>query len=219
MTTYTRAHRERRGARAADPRRGVRPDRRRAGAKPRHDRRQHLRQRPDEPPAAADGRARRADDDRRARRRADGRGRRLLPRRVHDRGRPGRDADEDLDPAGPPRRLRLGHDRRATAPASCTPPSRSTAAPRIAIGCVDAVPHRATDVEARLERRSSASRPPGPRSPGSARTLDPPGDVHAPAAYRQHLAEVVAARAIVEAGRREARDDGDRDEQAASPSR
>ena len=62
--------RERRGPRAADPRRGLRADRRRAGAQPRHDRRQPLRERPDEPPAAADGRARRADDDRRPRRRA-----------------------------------------------------------------------------------------------------------------------------------------------------
>ena len=39
--------------------RGLRADRRRAGPEPRHDRRQHLRQRPDEPPAAPDGRARR----------------------------------------------------------------------------------------------------------------------------------------------------------------
>ena len=38
-------------------------------------------------------------------------------------------------------RVRVDHDRRATAPASRTPPRASTAArPRIALGCVDAVP-------------------------------------------------------------------------------
>ncbi len=47
--------------------RGLRADRRHPGAQPGHDRRQHLRQRPDQPPAAADGRARRRDDDRRRR--------------------------------------------------------------------------------------------------------------------------------------------------------
>ena len=33
-------------------------------------------------------------------------------------------------------------------------------------------------------------------------TLDPPGDVHAPADYRRRLAEVVVARAIVQANER-----------------
>jgi len=32
--------------------------------------------------------------------------------------------------------------------------------------------------------------------------LDPPSDVHAPADYRRHLAEVVAARAILQATER-----------------
>jgi carbon-monoxide dehydrogenase medium subunit len=31
--------------------------------------------------------------------------------------------------------------------------------------------------------------------------LDPPGDVHASADYRRHLAEVVAARAVEQAGK------------------
>jgi aerobic carbon-monoxide dehydrogenase medium subunit len=73
--------------------------------------------------------------------------------------------------------------------------------PRIAVGCVDAVPHRATEVEAKLDgdhgidaARAAAA--------GLGATLDPPGDVHAPAEYRQRLAEVVVARAIAQAGAR-----------------
>jgi carbon-monoxide dehydrogenase medium subunit len=71
--------------------------------------------------------------------------------------------------------------------------------PRIAIGCVDAVPHRATGVEAKLDGDTSldAARE---ASAGLAATLDPPGDIHATAEYRQHIAEVVVARAIVRAG-------------------
>src|SRR3954454_15254200 len=55
--------------------------------------------------------------------------------------------------------------------------------PRIAIGCVAAVPHRATDVEGRpgddlsLEGAQAAAR-------GLAETLDPPDDVHASGDYR-----------------------------------
>lgn len=75
------------------------------------------------------------------------------------------------------------------------------AGPRIAVGCVGAVPHRATDVEGRLGDDLS---PAGARAAASGLgvTLDPPGDVHAPAEYRQHLAEVVVARAIVQANER-----------------
>ena len=64
---------------------------------------------------------------------------------------------------------------------------------RIAIGCVDAVPHRATDVEGRLNGDAKAA------VAGLGATLDPPSDVHAPADYRRHLAEVVVARAIEQA--------------------
>jgi aerobic carbon-monoxide dehydrogenase medium subunit len=73
--------------------------------------------------------------------------------------------------------------------------------PRVAIGCVDAVPHRATGVESRLngEAGLEAARA---AVTGLGETLDPPSDVHAPAAYRRHLAEVVAARAIAQAGSR-----------------
>ena len=105
------ADRERGDPGAADRRGGLRADRRRPGPEPRHDRRQRLRQRPDEPPAAADGRARRGDDDRRPGRPAYRRRGGLLPGRLHDRGRPGRAAAEDHDPGRRARRLRLGHDR------------------------------------------------------------------------------------------------------------
>jgi aerobic carbon-monoxide dehydrogenase medium subunit len=65
--------------------------------------------------------------------------------------------------------------------------------PRIAIGCVDAVPHRATGVEGRLDGDPRAA------VEGLGATLDPPGDVHAPADYRRRIAEVVVARAIAQA--------------------
>jgi carbon-monoxide dehydrogenase medium subunit len=70
---------------------------------------------------------------------------------------------------------------------------------RVAIGCVDAVPHRATGVEAKLDSDFSleAARA---ATAGLGATLDPPADVHAPAEYRKHLAEIVVARAIVQAG-------------------
>ena len=73
--------------------------------------------------------------------------------------------------------------------------------PRVAIGCVDAVPHRATGVEAKLNADTSleAARA---AAEGLGATLDPPGDIHATAEYRQHAAEVVVARAIVQAGSR-----------------
>jgi carbon-monoxide dehydrogenase medium subunit len=69
---------------------------------------------------------------------------------------------------------------------------------RVVIGCVDAVPHRATDVEAKLtgDHDEDAVRE---AVRGLGATLDPPSDVHAPADYRRHLAEVVAARAILQA--------------------
>jgi aerobic carbon-monoxide dehydrogenase medium subunit len=73
--------------------------------------------------------------------------------------------------------------------------------PRVALGCVDAVPHRATGVEVKLNGDTSleAARA---ATAGLGATLDPPGDIHATAEYRQHVAEVVTARAIVQAGSR-----------------
>jgi carbon-monoxide dehydrogenase medium subunit len=71
--------------------------------------------------------------------------------------------------------------------------------PRIVVGCVDSVPVRAEAVEARLNGDHSldAARA---AAAGFGATLDPPGDVHASADYRRHLAEVVVARAIAQAG-------------------
>jgi carbon-monoxide dehydrogenase medium subunit len=72
---------------------------------------------------------------------------------------------------------------------------------RIAIGCVDAVPVRATVMEERLagdfsEQAVRAA------AEGLGASLDPPSDVHAPADYRRHVAEVLAVRAVLEAAER-----------------
>jgi carbon-monoxide dehydrogenase medium subunit len=74
-------------------------------------------------------------------------------------------------------------------------------APRVAVGCVAAVPHRATDVEGRLgdDLRAEAVQE-AVRGLGEA--LDPPGDVHASSDYRSAVAEIVVARAIAQAGAR-----------------
>jgi carbon-monoxide dehydrogenase medium subunit len=60
-------------------------------------------------------------------------------------------------------------------------------APRVALGCVDAVPvllhPSGTDEAAVREAVRGAN-------------LEPPGDVHASADYRRHLAEVLAVRAV-----------------------
>jgi carbon-monoxide dehydrogenase medium subunit len=65
--------------------------------------------------------------------------------------------------------------------------------PRVVLGCVDAVPHRATEVESKLNGDVAAA------VAGLGETLDPPSDVHAPAEYRRRVAEVVVARAVEQA--------------------
>ena len=60
-------------------------------------------------------------------------------------------------------------------------------APRVAIGCVDAVP---VVVEPRSDDDETV------RSAVRDARLDPPDDVHASADYRRHLAEVLAVRAV-----------------------
>jgi carbon-monoxide dehydrogenase medium subunit len=62
--------------------------------------------------------------------------------------------------------------------------------PRIAVGCVDAVP-----VLVRPEGTDEES----VRSAVRGASLDPPADVHASADYRRHLAEVLAVRAVQQA--------------------
>ena len=63
-------------------------------------------------------------------------------------------------------------------------------APRLAIGCVDAVPVLVTPDGTDDEAVRAAVR---------AAELDPPSDVHATADYRRHLAEVCAIRAVRQA--------------------
>jgi aerobic carbon-monoxide dehydrogenase medium subunit len=65
--------------------------------------------------------------------------------------------------------------------------------PRLAIGCVDAVPVlvRPESVDEDAVRRAVEDA-----------ALDPPSDVHASADYRRHLAVVLSSRAVAEAGRR-----------------
>jgi aerobic carbon-monoxide dehydrogenase medium subunit len=62
--------------------------------------------------------------------------------------------------------------------------------PRVAIGCVGAVPEVVTPESAEDDAVREAVRVAG---------LDPPSDVHASADYRRHLAEVLAVRAVAQA--------------------
>ena len=82
---------------------------------------------------------------------------------------PGRAADAGHDPARAARRLRLGHDRRRRHLHRLGGGERSTAAPRVAIGCVDAVPHRAARARGAARRRPRAPRRRARPSPASAR--------------------------------------------------
>jgi aerobic carbon-monoxide dehydrogenase medium subunit len=60
-------------------------------------------------------------------------------------------------------------------------------APRVAIGCVDAVP---------VVVRPESADDDAVRGAVREARLQPPDDVHASAEYRRHLAEVLAARAV-----------------------
>jgi carbon-monoxide dehydrogenase medium subunit len=70
---------------------------------------------------------------------------------------------------------------------------------RIAIGCVAAVPVRATQMEQALAGHEATEERARAAVQGLGASLDPPGDVHASAEYRRHLAEVLAVRAVVQA--------------------
>lgn len=72
---------------------------------------------------------------------------------------------------------------------------------RVVLGCVDAVPVRAQQVESRLngDLGASAARE---AARGIGASLQPPSDVHASADYRRRLAEVCAARAVTRAAER-----------------
>jgi aerobic carbon-monoxide dehydrogenase medium subunit len=74
---------------------------------------------------------------------------------------------------------------------------------RIAIGCVAAAPARATAMEDKLAGGDFSEDSVRAAAAGLGASLDPPSDVHGSADYRRHLAEVSAARAVLQAaGRR-----------------
>jgi aerobic carbon-monoxide dehydrogenase medium subunit len=76
-------------------------------------------------------------------------------------------------------------------------------AARIAIGCVAASPVRAIAMEERLAGGDFSEQAVRAAADGLGDSLDPPGDVHASADFRRHLAEVSAMRAVIQAaGRR-----------------
>ena len=72
---------------------------------------------------------------------------------------------------------------------------------RVAIGCVDAVPVRAREMEQRIGDNFSDDNVRAAVQ-GLGASLDPPSDVHASADYRRALAEVLAVRAVVAARER-----------------
>ena len=86
--------------------------------------------------------------------------------------------------------ITIGRDGTCIANAAA---SLAGGSPRIALGCVDAVPvlltPGGTDEESVRKAVADAA-------------LDPPSDVHAPADYRRHLAEICAVRAVAQASER-----------------
>jgi len=70
---------------------------------------------------------------------------------------------------------------------------------RIALGCVGAVPHRATAVESALAGTDVDEAAVRSAVEGLGDTLDPPADVHASAEYRRSLAETSTVRAVLQA--------------------
>ena len=74
---------------------------------------------------------------------------------------------------------------------------------RIALGCVAAVPVRATAMEAELAGGDFSEESVKKAAKGLGASLDPPSDVHGSAEFRRHVAEVAAVRAVLQAaGRR-----------------
>jgi carbon-monoxide dehydrogenase medium subunit len=73
---------------------------------------------------------------------------------------------------------------------------------RIALGCVDAVPVRATAMEEALSGGELSEDAVRAAAEGLGATLDPPADAHGSADYRRRLAEVSAVRAVLQAASR-----------------
>lgn len=70
---------------------------------------------------------------------------------------------------------------------------------RIALGCVGAVPYRATAVEENLSGADVDEAAARAAVEGLGAALDPPSDVHASAEYRRSLAETSTVRAVLQA--------------------
>ena len=81
--------------------------------------------------------------------------------------------------------------------AACVRANGTIQEARVALGCVDAVPVRASELESRLAGGDPAESAVKDAAKGIGASLDPPSDVHASADYRRHLAEIVAARAVL----------------------
>ena len=95
--------------------------------------------------------------------------------------------------------LTLGvHGTYVVSAAACV----TSAGVRVAIGCVAAVPLRATAMEERLSGGDLSEETVRAAAEGLGASLDPPSDVHASADYRRALAEVSAVRAVLEAAER-----------------
>jgi carbon-monoxide dehydrogenase medium subunit len=73
---------------------------------------------------------------------------------------------------------------------------------RVVLGCVSAVPVRATAMEERLAGGDFSADGVRAAAEGLGASLDPPSDVHGSADYRRHLAEVSAVRALLQAAER-----------------
>ena len=73
---------------------------------------------------------------------------------------------------------------------------------RIALGCVAAVPVRATAVEVELGSADATEEAVRAAVEGLGASLDPPSDVHASADYRRSLAETSVVRAVLQAAER-----------------
>ena len=73
---------------------------------------------------------------------------------------------------------------------------------RVALGCVAAVPVRATALEQALVGEDLSDEAVRAAAEGLGASLDPPGDVHGSADYRRRVAEVSAVRAVLQAASR-----------------
>jgi carbon-monoxide dehydrogenase medium subunit len=73
---------------------------------------------------------------------------------------------------------------------------------RIALGCVDAVPVRATAMEERLAGGDLSEDAVRAGAAGLGASLDPPSDAHGSGDFRRHVAEVSAVRAVLQAASR-----------------